>query len=212
MDINRNKELNLTAVRPRRRVIGLLPAGMDRPNADNVRQNVTAGNSEAFCVLLQDGPRTPPLSRNQTKAFPRCRCFPERRRPACVSLPRLDEAAGEGKLGEIGSEGVWRHLVYTGVTWTDCDAHFLSGVQWHVLESLFGTFVRMHTVEIEREGVEELKLLVVLEQVLFLEPCRRLRLSCDLGLEPDLTVDLAFEHPFSQRPVMQRDFVDEHKV
>jgi hypothetical protein len=27
---------------------------MDRPNADNVRQNVTAGNSEAFCVLLQD--------------------------------------------------------------------------------------------------------------------------------------------------------------
>ena len=129
-----------------------------------------------------------------------------------MSLPRLDEAAGEGKLGGICGERIWRHLVYAGVTPTDGDAHVLSGVQRHVLESLFGTFVRMHTVEIEREGVEELKLLVVLEQVLFLEPCRRLRLSCDLGLEPGLTVNLAFEHAFSQRPFMQRDFIDEHKV
>src|SRR3954466_14255210 len=160
---------------------------MDRPNADNVRQNVTAGNSEAFCVLLQDGPRTSPSSRNQTKAFPHRRCFSEHRRPAGVSLPRLDEAAGEGKLGEIGSEGIWRHLVYTGVTRTDGDAHVLSGIQRHILECLFGTFVQMHTVEIERQGVEELKLLVVLEQVLFPEPCRPLRLSCDLGPEPGLT-------------------------
>src|SRR3954462_11210629 len=101
---------------------------MDRPNADNVRQNVTAGNSEAFCVLLQDGPRTPSSSRNQTKPFPGRRCFPERRRPAGVSLPRLDEAAGEGKFGEIGSEGIWRHLVHTAVTRADCDAHILSGI------------------------------------------------------------------------------------
>jgi hypothetical protein len=40
-----------------------------------------------------------------------------------------------------------------------------------MLESLFGTFIQMHTVKIEREGVGELKLLVVLEQVLGLR-CR----------------------------------------
>jgi len=48
--------------------------------------------------------------------------------------------------------------------------------------------------------------------VLFLEPRRRLRVFCDLGLEPLLAVDLTVEHPLGQRPVLRRNSIDQHQI
>jgi len=112
-----------------------------------------------------------------------------------VSLARLNEAPGEGEFGEIRGERKRRHLVYTRFSRTDRDAHVLAGVQRHVFKFLLHAFVWVHTVEIERQRVEELKLF-------------RLRLCLDLGLEPVLPDELAIEHPLGQWPVLQRNSVD----
>src|ERR1700716_2407492 len=81
-----------------------------------------------------------------------------------------------------------------------------------MLEFLLGALVRMNAVEIERERVEELKLFVILKQVLFLDPRRSLRVFCDLGLELFLPRDLAVEHPNGQRPVLRWNSIDQHQI
>src|SRR5215469_2617650 len=79
-----------------------------------------------------------------------------------------------------------------------------------MLELHFTALARMRPIEIERERIEELELLVVLEQPLILDPGRRLRVLGEFSLEPLLTIDLAVEHSLHQRAVVRRDLVDQH--
>ena len=63
-----------------------------------------------------------------------------------------------------------------------------------MLELHFTALAWMRPIEIERERIEELELLVVLEQPLILDPGRRFRVLGEFSLEPLLTIDLAVEH------------------
>jgi hypothetical protein len=64
-----------------------------------------------------------------------------------------------------------------------------------MFECLLSTLARVCAVEIKRECVEKLQLLVILEQVLCLDPFRGLRILGDLSLQPVLPLDLARQHP-----------------
>ena len=64
-------------------------------------------------------------------------------------------------------------------------------IQRHVGKILLAALTGMGPVEVERQGVEELQLLVVLEEVLLLEPCRRLRIPRDLVLQSFLPIQFA---------------------
>jgi len=79
-----------------------------------------------------------------------------------------------------------------------------------VLELHFTALAWVRPIEIERERIEELELLVVLEQPLVRDPGRRLRVLGEFSLEPLLTIDLAVEHSLRQRAVVRRDLVDQH--
>src|SRR5262249_59022233 len=79
-----------------------------------------------------------------------------------------------------------------------------------MLELHFTALAWMRPIEIERERIEELELLVVLEQPVVLDPGRRLGALGEFSLEPLLTIDLAVEHSLHQRAVVRRDLVDQH--
>src|SRR5688572_17654891 len=112
--------------------------------------------------------------RDQTEAFPSRRRRLEHRCPAAVfpMLVRLDVTPREGEFRAIRGERKRRQLVDALLALPNCDARILVGVQRHMLESLLAALAGMHAIEIEREGVEELQLLVVLEKPVLLEPPR----------------------------------------
>ncbi len=67
-------------------------------------------------------------------------------------------------------------------------------------------------VEIEREGVEELELLVVLEHVIFFEPGGRLGATCELRFERLLARQLGVEHPVGDGAVVVGQHVEQDHV
>src|ERR1700704_1283879 len=79
-----------------------------------------------------------------------------------------------------------------------------------MLELHFTALTWMRPIEIERERIEELELLVVLEQTLVPDPGRRPRVLGEFGLEPLLTINLAVEHSLRQRAVVRWGLVDQH--
>src|SRR5262245_42635834 len=101
--------------------------------------------------------------RHAAKMLPLHRRTPHDRRPSA-------EPSGKGKLGAICGEWIRRHLIDTRVTRSNGDFHVLSRIQRHMFEFLRTALTWMRTIEIERKRIKKLQLLVILEQVLFLDP------------------------------------------
>ena len=76
-------------------------------------------------------------------------------------------------------------------------------------EDFLAPLFRVDAVEIKGQRVAELQLLVVLEQVLLLDPCACFALVAELGFEPLLTCYFVREHAIGQWPVVGRDLVDQ---
>src|SRR6516162_1452408 len=81
-----------------------------------------------------------------------------------------------------------------------------------MFEFLLGALAWMRPIEIERERVEKLQLLVILEQMILLDPARGLRIFNDLSFQLALPIDLASEHPLCQGPIHRRNFVDQDEL
>src|SRR5262249_25717083 len=96
-------------------------------------------------------------------------------------LARLDEAPGKGELGAIGREWKRRQRIDAPPARPDGDACVAFGVERHMSECLLAAFVRVDAVEIEREQIKELKLLVILEKMFFRDPRRRLGIFGELA-------------------------------
>src|SRR5215472_7583357 len=91
-------------------------------------------------------------------------------------IGRLNQASGKSELGGVGGERIGRHLIDARVTRSNGDAHILPGIQRDMFEFLLSALAWMCAIEIERKRVEKLQLLVVLEQVVVLDPARGLRI------------------------------------
>src|SRR5262249_55198738 len=117
-------------------------------------------------------------SRHQAKTLPSRRRLPQERWPsaAFLILARLNQASGKSELGGVGGERIGRHLIDARVTRSNGDAHILPGIQRDMFEFLLSALAWMCAIEIERKRVEKLQLLVVLEQVVVLDPARGLRI------------------------------------
>ena len=89
---------------------------------------------------------------------------------ALAVLRRRNRASGIGKLRVVGRERKRRDLVYASPLRANGYCRVVRAVQRHVLEPLLGALGWMYPVEIERKSVEELQLLVVLKQMIFIEP------------------------------------------
>ena len=112
--------------------------------------------------------------RHEAKTLPTRRRRSHDRRPAgaVLMLARLDQASSKGEFGGVGGERIRRHLVDARLTRSNGHIHIFSGIHRHMFEFLRSALAWVRTIEIERERVEELQLLVILEQVPFLDPPR----------------------------------------
>src|SRR5262249_61213943 len=106
------------------------------------------------------------------------RRLPQARGPpaALLMLTRFNQAAGKGELAGVCGERIGRHLIDARCTRSNGDTHILPGIQRDVFEFLRVALAWMRAIEIERKGVEELQLLVILEQMVFLDAARALRI------------------------------------
>src|SRR5215471_9629695 len=120
---------------------------------------------------------------DQTEMLPLRRRLRQGARPAAalLVLAGLYMAAGERELRRVGGKRIRRELVHAGRARTNGDGGVLARVERDVLEFHLATLARMDAVEIERERVAELQLLVALEQPVLLDPARRRRIARKLG-------------------------------
>src|SRR5262249_20595973 len=138
----------------------------------------------------------------------------QHRRPFAIALTltRLNRASSKGEFGAICGERIRRQFIDGGSTWSNRNTDILSSTQGHMSQFLFTTLARMDTVEIEGKQVEKLELLVVLEQVIFLDPPGRFRILHDLILKLLLPIDFPGEHPVGQRSILRRNLVNQDQV
>jgi len=97
-------------------------------------------------------------------------------------LARLDETSGKGELGAVGGKWKRGQRIDAGLARSDGDARVAFGVERHMSECLLAALVRVDAVEIERQQIKELKLLVILKQMFFRDPCRRLEILASSAL------------------------------
>src|SRR5665213_309770 len=70
----------------------------------------------------------------------------------------------------------------------------------------------MYAVEIERECIDELHGLVVLKNLVFVQPSVRIGILSKPRLEVLLTLKLAIQHLIRERPVLLCNLVKQHKL
>src|SRR4029450_12762103 len=169
--------------------------------------------SLAPTIYLRAGPAWK-SDRDEAKTLPLRRRASQDRRPAgaVLMLAWLDQASSKGEFGGVCGERIRRHLVDARLTRSNGHIHILSRIRRHVFECLLGALAWMRTIEIERKRVEKLQLLVVLEQVIFLDPFRGLRILRNPSFQPLLPIDLASHHPLGQRAIHRRNSVDQDQL
>src|SRR5262249_14781008 len=79
------------------------------------------------------------------------------------------------------------------------------GIKRHMNVFLFRSRTRMTKMEIERERVEKLKLLVVLNQMLFFDPSPGGRIALELRLEAFLARTLSVQHFVGRLGKLRKD-------
>src|SRR5262249_2246834 len=137
-----------------------------------------------------------PSGRNQPEALPQCRRAPQYVGPAPVLsiLAWVNMPAGKRKLRV--SRRKWKRRERIDAVPVRLDRHrsIVIGAARHMLKDLRAAFARVHPVEIERERVDELQLLVILKQLSLVQPVGKLRILAYVFLQPFLACEFAVQH------------------
>ena len=81
----------------------------------------------------------------------------------------------------------------------------------HAFEILLAALAGVNAVEIKRQRIDKLQLLVVLEYLALVQPAGRLRIARKLALQPFLPLDLPIEHPIDHRAVCCGDLIEQYQ-
>src|SRR6476469_6207116 len=153
-------------------------------------------------------------ARHQMEILPFRRQLLQRGGPPArpLAVRRTDTTTAERELCSVGGKWKRRERVTVRAHRPYRDRHVLLARNWNALECLLDPVAGVNSVEVQGKRINELKCLVVLENLRLIEPSACFGIIRKLRLQTLLSLELAVQHLVRHRSVPCRDLVQQYEL